>query len=257
MSIYFTSLNSGSNGNCYYVGNEREAVLVDAGLSCKETENRMSRLGLTMHRVKAIFITHEHTDHTRGVEVIARKYRIPVYITAATHGSSKLRLDPKLIRHFSRLAPVNVGELTINPFRKKHDASDPHSFTVSGNGVTVGILTDLGMACEHVIRHFSQCHAAFLEANYDVNMLLEGNYPIYLKRRIHSDEGHLSNIQALELFKTHRSPHMSHLLLSHLSEQNNQPGLVHDLFSQHAEGVQVAVASRFEPSALYCITTQH
>jgi phosphoribosyl 1,2-cyclic phosphodiesterase len=253
MPLYFTSLNSGSNGNCYYIGNEKEAVLVDAGLSCKETETRMIRLGLTMHRVKAIFITHEHTDHTRGVEVIARKYRIPVYITSTTHGSSKLRLDPRLIQHFSRLSPVSIGGLTIKPFRKKHDASDPHSFTVSSNGITVGVLTDLGMACEHVIRHFSQCHAAFLEANYDVNMLLEGNYPVYLKRRIHSDEGHLSNLQALELFKTHRSPHMSHLLLSHLSEQNNHPGLVHDLFSQHAEGVHVAVASRFEPSALYCI----
>jgi phosphoribosyl 1,2-cyclic phosphodiesterase len=253
MALHICSLNSGSNGNCYYIGSEREAVLIDAGLSCKETESRMARMGLSMQRVKAIFISHEHTDHTHGVEVIARKFRIPVFITSATKGSSRLRLDPQLTRHFVHHSPVIIGGLTVIPFHKKHDATDPHSFTISGNGVTVGVLTDLGTACEHVIRNFSQCHAAFLEANYDENMLMEGSYPVYLKRRISSEVGHLSNHQALELFNEHRSPFMSHLLLSHLSEQNNHPKLVQELFSKYADGVHIAIASRFEPSALYSI----
>jgi phosphoribosyl 1,2-cyclic phosphodiesterase len=253
MPLYITSLNSGSNGNCYYIGNEKEAVLIDAGLSCRETEYRMSRLGLSMQKIKALFISHEHTDHTKGVEVIARKYRMPVYITEATHGNSRLKIDPQLVKTFKAYSSIKIGDLVVNPFPKQHDASEPHSFTVSGSGVTVGVITDLGMACEHVVKNFRQCHAAFLEANYDEIMLDEGNYPIFLKKRIRSDEGHLSNHQALELFTTHRPSHMSHLLLSHLSQQNNNMKLVLDLFNRHAGGVQIAVASRFEETGVYCI----
>jgi phosphoribosyl 1,2-cyclic phosphodiesterase len=244
MSLYLSSLASGSNGNCYYIGNENEAVLIDAGISCRETEYRMGRLGLSMQRIKAIFITHEHTDHTRGAEVISRKYKIPVYITAATHGSSRLWLEPQLVRNFSPGESLPIGGLNVNAFPKRHDASEPHSFTVSGNGVTVGVLTDIGSACEHVIRHLSQCHAAFLEA---------GHYPIFLKRRIRGDEGHLSNDQALELFTAHRSPFMSLLVLSHLSAHNNSPRLVHELFSKHANGTRIVIASRYEETEVFTV----
>lgn len=251
MSLYITSLNSGSNGNCYYVGNEHEAVLVDAGISCRETERRMGRLGLPMQNIRAIFITHEHTDHTRGAEVLSRKYRLPVYITATTHRNSRLWIDPHLVKPFYTGDPVQVGGLVVNSFPKRHDASEPHSFTVNGNGIIVGVLTDIGTACEHVIRHLSQCHAAFLEANYDERMLEEGRYPLFLKRRIRGDDGHLSNRQALELFMTHRPPFMSLLVLSHLSAQNNTPQLVHDLFSKHANGTRIVVASRDEESEVF------
>jgi phosphoribosyl 1,2-cyclic phosphodiesterase len=254
MPLYITSLNSGSNGNCYYIGNEREAVLVDAGLSCRETENRLARLGLTMHRVKAIFISHEHTDHTKGVEMIARKYRLPVYITNATIDNSKLRLDPELVRHFAPHSPVTIGNLTVKPFPKRHDASEPHSFTISGDSVTVGVFTDIGSPCEHVVHYFRQCHAAFLEANYDEIMLEEGNYPVHLKKRIKGNDGHLSNRQALDIFLAYKSPSMSHLLLSHLSENNNHPDLVLELFSRYAGGIHVAVASRYNETAVYCIS---
>ena len=251
MSLYITSLASGSNGNCYYVGNEHEAVLIDAGISCRETERRMRRLGLSMRRIRAIFISHEHTDHTLGAEFISRKYRLPVYITAATQRNSRLRLEPQLAKLFSTDAPVHIGGLLVNAFPKRHDASEPHSFTVNGNGITVGILTDIGTACEHVVHHLSQCHAAFLEANYDETMLEEGNYPLFLKRRIRGEDGHLSNLQALELFTTHRPPFMSLLVLSHLSAYNNSPQLVHDLFSKHANGTRIVVASRYEETEVY------
>jgi phosphoribosyl 1,2-cyclic phosphodiesterase len=253
MSLYLTSLASGSNGNCYYIGNEREAVLVDAAISCRETERRMNRIGLSMRKVKAVFISHEHTDHTRGVEVISRKYRIPVYITAATHNNSRLWLDPQLVKPFVYGAPVHVGALEINAFPKRHDASEPHSFIVSGNGITVGVFTDIGMACEHVVGHLGKCHAAFLEANYDEKMLEEGSYPYYLKKRIRGDDGHLSNRQALELFTTHRSPFMNLLVLSHLSAYNNSPDLVHELFSKHAGGTRIVVASRYQETEVYCV----
>lgn len=254
MSLYITSLNSGSNGNCYYVGNQHDAVLIDAGISCRETEKRIARSGLSFDIIRAVFITHEHSDHTRGLEVIARKYQIPVYITAATHNNSSLKIAENLVHYFDAYAPVHIGELSVKAFPKMHDAMEPHSFTVTGNGVTIGVLTDIGSACEHVIHNFSQCHAAFLEANYDEVMLEEGRYPQFLKNRIRGGEGHLSNVQALELFNTHRHPSMSHLLLSHLSEQNNSPELVRDLFMKYAGDIHIAIASRYAESAVYCIT---
>ncbi|HEX7411248.1 MAG TPA: MBL fold metallo-hydrolase [Bacteroidales bacterium] len=254
MPLYITSLNSGSNGNCYYVGNHREAVLIDAGISCRETEKRIARSGLCFNKIRAVFITHEHTDHTRGVEVIARKYQIPVYITAATHKNSSLQMDHNLIMSFKANVPVQIGDLSVKAFPKLHDAKEPHSFTVTDGGITVGILTDIGSACNHVIQNFSQCHAAFLEANYDEVMLEEGRYPLFLKNRIRGDEGHLSNHQALELFTAHKASFMSHLLLSHLSEHNNSPQLVKDLFMKHAGDTNIAIASRHQESAVYCIS---
>jgi phosphoribosyl 1,2-cyclic phosphodiesterase len=253
MSLYLASINSGSNGNCYYIGNEKDAVLVDAGISCRETERRMARMGLSLRKVRAIFISHEHTDHTRGVEVISRKHRIPVYITEKTKLYSRLSFDPGLIHHFSSDEIIRIGDLAVHPFVKRHDAVDPHSFTVHGNGVTAGVFTDIGSACEHLLRHLGMCHAAFLESNYDEGMLDRGPYPLYLKRRIRSDVGHLSNHQALELFLNHRSPHLSLMLLSHLSAENNHPKLVHDLFTHHANGTKVAVASRYEETGVFVV----
>lgn len=253
MSLYISSLNSGSNGNCYYIGNQHEAVLIDAGLSCRETETRMIRLGLSMQKVKAVFVSHEHSDHTRGVPVITRKYKIPAYFSPVTHENSRLHMDTSLIRHFSASIPVNIGGLSINAFPKLHDASEPHSFTVTGNGITIGVLTDIGSVCENVITNFSLCHAAFLEANYDEEMLENGSYPIFLKNRIRSDHGHLSNEQSLDLFITHKAPFMSHLLLSHLSQDNNNPRLVHELFSKNAGDTHIAIASRHQESAVYFI----
>jgi phosphoribosyl 1,2-cyclic phosphodiesterase len=208
-----------------------------------------------MRKIRAIFISHEHTDHTLGAEVISRKYSLPVYITAVTHYNSRLRLQSQLVKTFSNDAPVHIGGLSVNAFPKHHDASEPHSFTINGNGITVGVFTDIGTACEHVVHHISQCHAAFLEANYDETMLEEGKYPLFLKRRIRSDEGHLSNLQALELFTTHRPPFMSLLVLSHLSAYNNSPQLVHDLFSKHANGTRIVVASRYEETEVFCVDT--
>ncbi|SEL42185.1 Phosphoribosyl 1,2-cyclic phosphodiesterase [Chitinophaga rupis] len=251
MSLFITSLNSGSNGNCYYIGNDWDAVLVDAGISCRETEKRMKRLGLSMHQVRAIFVSHEHTDHIRGIPVIARKYRLPVYITAATLLSGGLQLNAQQVISFSAYTPVQVGSLTVTAFPKFHDASEPHSFIVNCGDINIGVFTDIGAPCEHVIRHFQQCHAAFLESNYDEQMLEQGRYPYFLKNRIRGGQGHLSNRQALELFKAYRPAFMSHLLLSHLSQENNSPDLVQALFNEHADGTEIVVATRFAETAVY------
>lgn len=253
MSLYIASLNSGSNGNCYYIGNGKDAVLVDAGISCREIEKRMTRLGLSVKNVRALFITHEHTDHIKGVDVLAKKYNIPVYITDRTLAGCRLSLTKDLVKTFVADVPVAINKLSVIPFTKVHDAAEPFSFVIEGNGVNVGVFTDLGIACENLVYHFGRCHAAFLESNYDSNMLEYGRYPVHLKNRIRGGKGHLSNEQALKLFRFHRSEKLSHLLLSHLSHENNNPELVSGLFTQHANGVNVVIASRFAETAVYHI----
>lgn len=251
MSLYIAALNSGSNGNCYYVGNEHEAVLIDVGISCREVERRMARSGLQMSKVKAIFISHEHSDHISGLAVLCRKYKLPVYITPGTMLHGRLMLD--CVVNFTEHEPVSIGSITVTAFSKLHDAADPYSFIVADDDITIGVFTDLGAVCSNLTRYFKLCHAAFLEANYDEQMLDNGRYPYFLKRRIRGGRGHLSNAQALQLFIEHRPAFMSHLLLAHLSKDNNSPELALELFNQHAGDVHVTVASRYVETAVYRI----
>ncbi len=251
MSLFITSLGSGSNGNCYFIGNSSEAILVDAGISCRETVLRMSRLGLSMDRVKAIFVSHEHADHISGIRVLSKKYRLPVYITPDTLRSSGRILEKEHIRHFSIEEPVTIGELSIKAFKKCHDAIDPHSFMISSRGINIGVFTDIGNACKQVITHFSQCDAAFLESNYCENMLRDGNYPFILKKRISGGDGHLSNSQALELFTKYRGKQLQYLILSHLSENNNNPSIVEQLFSRVAGDTHIVIASRYKETEVF------
>lgn len=256
MQLFVTSLNSGSNGNCYYIGNEEEAILIDAGISCRETEKRMKRLGLSMEKVKAIFVSHEHSDHIRGIAGICKKWKLPVYITPWTLQGAKLSTTYEGYLPFQAYEPITIGDFTVTAFPKYHDASDPHSFVVSSGKLTIGVFTDIGAPCEHVVQQFSLCHAIFLEANYDEQMLAAGRYPYFLKQRISGGKGHLSNQQALQLFLSCRSSFLSHVFLSHLSKDNNCPELVHSLFSEHAGDTEIVVASRFEETPLYTIRAQ-
>ncbi|WP_293298010.1 MBL fold metallo-hydrolase [Pedobacter sp. UBA4863] len=253
MSLHITSLNTGSNGNCFYIGNNEDAVLIDAGLSCRETENRLARLGLTMQKVKAIFISHEHSDHIKGLPVLAKKYQLPIYITPKTHLGGKQLLPAHLIYTFPSNTGITIGGLEIIAFPKLHDAAEPHSFTIAYKGIKIGVFTDIGDHCANLIHHFKQCHAVFLEANYDDEMLDKGNYPYFLKQRIRGGNGHLSNQKALELFVNHRPDFMSHLFLSHLSKANNCPELVRRLFNEVANNVEIIVASRWQETPVYQI----
>lgn len=255
MALFITSLNSGSNGNCYYAGNAQDAVLIDAGLSCREIVKRMNYLRLSMNQVRALFISHEHSDHITGAAQLSKQYRLPVYILPHTYKNADMRIQPELVYTFTPNEKTMVASMTIMPFTKYHDAADPVSFVVEHDGIKAGVFTDIGRVCKTVIHYFKQCHACFLESNYDPQMLDEGRYPVHLKRRISGGNGHLSNAQALELFIKHRPSYMSHLLLSHLSENNNHPAIVEELFMKHSGNVKITVASRNRHTDLYEVTS--
>lgn len=212
---------------------------------------RLQRLGIDMQQIKAIFISHEHTDHIAGLDVLHRKYQLPVYITERTAARCNMILQQDLLRSFTKDIAVDICGLTIMPFSKSHDADDPHSFMISCEGLHIGVITDIGYACEEVLRIFKQCHAVFLEANYCEDMLANGPYPFHLKRRISSSKGHLSNSQAVQLFSDHRSEMLQLLILSHLSKNNNDPALVHNVFAEHAGEVKIVVAGRDKETELY------
>lgn len=263
MGLQMASLNSGSNGNCYYIGNGHDAVLIDIGLSLRETEIRLKQLQLSVNTIRAVFISHEHTDHIKGVSTFANKYKLPIYITPAT-----AKFGPRLIRPLSKSfeanQPIFIGDgdndntaLMVTPFKKEHDAVDPHSFIVSYQGIHIGVITDIGIACDRVAHYFQQCHAAFLESNYDEVLLRTGRYSQPLKDRISNGKGHISNRQALDLFRHYRPKHMSHLLLSHLSKENNQPEIALNTFLPHAGQTNISIASRYEVSNIFTIESAH
>lgn len=253
MSLQYASLNSGSNGNCYYVGNNQHAVVVDAGLNRKETLKRMERMGLDPLKLRAIFISHEHIDHVRGLSGLARKLHVPVYISKGTHNRLKHELQGVTVHMIQDEKPVLVNDLLIYPFKKFHDAASPFSFVIEHNEKRVGVFTDLGRVCQPLKKYFQSCHAAFLEANYDAVMLRQGRYPLRLQERIRGGDGHLGNHEALDLFCNHKHEGFRHLLLSHLSAENNDPELVSDLFQQYANGVRIDIASRYGESEVFVL----
>ena len=251
--ITLCAIASGSNGNCYYIGNNHEAILVDAGISARQTIARMRLLNLDPAKVRGIFISHEHADHTNGARVIGKKLKVPVYITSRTYMVMHSRHKPMAPRFFTPGSEIRIGSFLIFPFRKNHDAAEPCSFRIAYEGLHIGIFTDIGSACENVIRHLSQCHAIFLETNYDEKMLWEGRYPWPLKRRIASEKGHLSNDQAFELLKNYSGTQLQTVLLSHLSAENNTPEKAMDRFAELRNRFNIHLTSRYAPGEVIYI----
>jgi len=249
----YCSIASGSNGNCYYVAKGTDAVLIDVGINTKHVELRMANLGISPGSIRAVFITHEHTDHIKGLSVFCKRYQIPVYLTEGTYKGSRLQLPGHLVYIIKADSRVRIGGLTVMGIPKYHDAKEPCSFVVTDGVTNIGILTDLGRGCDnvkHVIRHTD---VLFLESNYDEDMLEYGRYSFYLKNRIRSGWGHISNRIALELFLENRSARLKHLILGHLSGQNNTIERVWEAFGPHCDDVRLSVATRYEETELFDI----
>ncbi|BEQ14009.1 MBL fold metallo-hydrolase [Desulfoferula mesophila] len=224
MSLSFCTLASGSKGNCIYVAAGEQAVLIDCGLSARETIRRIEARGLSPHAVKAILITHEHTDHTRGVRVLAKRLRIPALATEATWAAAK---DTDAVRYQPMCAGrgLEMAGIQVHPFSVPHDAADPVGLVLTAGGVSLGVATDLGAPTGLVRRRLAGCAGLVLEHNHDARLLAEGSYPPWLKQRVRSAQGHLSNDQGAELLAELIHPGLKQVVLAHLSEQNNRPEL--------------------------------
>jgi phosphoribosyl 1,2-cyclic phosphodiesterase len=223
-------LASGSSGNCYFIENKSNAILVDAGITCKQIHERLAGLNKNPDKIKGIFVTHEHTDHIRGIDVFARAHNVPIFATRETINNSFLCSNDDLINPIKNNELVKLEGMEIQAFSKSHDALDPVSYTIS-NGKKISIITDLGKTCSEVIEHVSDSNLLCLESNHDEVMLDQGPYPYFLKKRIKSDQGHLSNIQAALCCLEHASKKTKQFVLCHLSKTNNTPALAFQTFT--------------------------
>ncbi|HSM46535.1 MAG TPA: MBL fold metallo-hydrolase [Draconibacterium sp.] len=242
---------SGSNGNCYYVGNEKDAVLIDAGISAKQIVQRLKDRNLEPAKIKAIFITHEHSDHMSGARVFGKRMYVPVYITPRTYYGAYKNQRPDVPKFFNPGEKIEVGELTVHSFLKNHDASEPCSFRVQCNGKSIGVFTDIGEPCENVTQHLQMCDGIFLESNYDEKMLWEGSYPWFLKQRVASGVGHLSNKQAFDLLQNHAGENLKCVFLSHLSKENNTPEVALQTMNLLNSRFEVRLTSRYEAAEVF------
>lgn len=247
----YAAIASGSNGNCYYVAKGTDVVLIDIGINTKHVLLRMAKLGLSPDSVKAIFITHEHTDHVKGLSVFCKRYQIPVYLTEGTYKGTKLRLPEHLVHIIQPDGRVSVGELTVIGIPKYHDAKEPCSFVVTDGMTNISVLTDLGRGCDNVKQVIQHSDILLLESNYDEDMLRTGRYSYYLKNRISSGWGHISNAEALDLLKSNRTERLAHLILGHLSGENNTVDLVQQTFASYCEDIVISIAKRTEQTSLY------
>tara|TARA_B100000614_G_C14539787_1_gene489835 strand:+ start:179 stop:934 length:756 start_codon:yes stop_codon:yes gene_type:complete len=216
-------LASGSKGNAVFVSTGDTAVLVDAGLSGVEIQRRLDTIGERPEHLKAIVITHEHTDHVKGAGILSRRFDIPVFITRDTWRACSNLGKIDRLEFFEVGTEFTVGDMTVTPFSISHDARDPAGLTLACGGKKIGLATDLGLANSLVKYHLSGSNALYLESNHDPRMLDNGPYPWHLKQRIKGRHGHLSNMDARDLVAELHHGDLSHLVLAHLSEENNCP----------------------------------
>lgn len=226
----FLSIASGSSGNCIYVGSEQTHILIDAGISNKRIEQGLNEIGVKGSELNGLLITHEHSDHVKGLGVLARKHGIPIYATRETlHEIQAIKslgeYPRELLHEVCADADFTVGDLTIKPFSIHHDAADPVAYRVQNGRKSVAVATDMGHFDQYTIDHLQGLDAILLESNHDLNMLQTGPYPYYLKQRIAGDHGHLSNENAGRLLNHILHDDMKHIFLGHLSKENNYEAL--------------------------------
>lgn len=222
----FCVLGSGSKGNATFIEAGATRILIDAGFSGKELEHRLSQIGVEAQSLSGILVTHEHSDHVRGVAVFSRRFKIPVFVNPLTFRSGQKFLENVFSwREFESGGTFSFQDLTIHPFAVSHDAADPVGFIVSDGTTHIGQCTDTG-AVSRLMRHrLGGCHGLVLECNHDPHLLKNGPYPPHLKQRVRSKTGHLANEEAAEFLREILHDGLEHVVLSHISETNNQPDM--------------------------------
>lgn len=263
----FCSIASGSSGNCIFVGTDETSVLIDAGISGKRVVAGLASIDRKPEELDAIFVTHEHSDHIKGLGVLARKYGIPVYSTKGTKeamlgGKMLGKVDESLFYELHADEQLSIGDLCVEPFRVSHDAAEPVAYRFYHEDKSVAVATDLGYYDEYIIEHLKNLDAVLIESNHDINMLQVGAYPYYLKQRILGRRGHLSNENAGRLLGEILNDKMKAVMLGHLSKENNYEALAMATVCAEitmgenpfkAEDFQIQIAGRDEPSGLIAV----
>ena len=258
------SIASGSSGNCICAGTDNCHVLIDAGISGKRIEEGMNTYDYTTSDMDGVLITHEHSDHIQGLGVVARKYGLPIYATKGTadailQSSSVGKIDPSLFHVIEAGKTFFIGNLEIYPMSISHDAADPVAYLVSDGRHRVGVVTDLGYYDADIVSHMEGLDALLLEANHDIHMLQVGAYPYPLKQRILGERGHLSNETSGQLLGQILHDGMQHILLGHLSKENNYDELAYETVRleislgdnpYRGNDFPIEVAKRDRPSSL-------
>lgn len=265
--FYVCSLASGSSGNSVYAKTQEGAILIDAGISGKRVREAIESFGHSVFNLKGLILTHGHSDHIKGAGVLQRRYRLELFMTGPTYEACKKnssigRLEMEKITLIEINRPFSLCGLKIYPIETPHDAKGSIGVILERDGLRCGILTDLGHCFDELKDVMNSLDAVFLESNYDPMMLRTGPYPYYLKRRIQSDYGHISNDEAADLVANYGGARLKTVILSHLSETNNRPQIALDCIQQvlndkelYDRKLQILAAPRHLPSELVHITT--
>ena len=261
------SIASGSSGNCYYVGTENTHLLVDAGISGKKIENALNEIDIKGSDLDGILITHEHIDHVKGLGVMARRYGIKIYATAATINEIKDmiclgKLDEGLFHSIKPDAAFDIKDIRVEASSIWHDAADPVCYSMESSGKKISIATDMGAYDDYIVEKLKDSDVMVIEANHDIRMLEAGPYPYPLKMRILGNRGHLSNEASGKLIKSILNNHIRAILLGHLSKENNIPELAYETvklelmeneYTNDVRDLGLEVAKRDIPGSLISI----
>ena len=261
MELNFCSLSSGSSGNCYYLGNEFNGILIDAGIPAGSIRKFLKKMGISMQTIMGVLITHNHSDHIRGLELLARKNNLPVFTTHIIRQSivSKINdLSGITMREIDLQQKFHLAGFDIEAFPVSHDAPETIGFHCCAGDLKITIATDLGHICQTSAPYIEAANLLVIESNYDEKMLMNGNYPHFLKARILSDHGHLGNHQCSAFLADVVGENLRHICLAHLSNKNNTPELalqtLHQTFSDKGIGInghpRISILDRNMPSEL-------
>ncbi|MDR1259641.1 MAG: MBL fold metallo-hydrolase [Tannerellaceae bacterium] len=265
MKLYFLSLASGSSGNCYYLGTDGYGILIDAGIGIRTIKKVLKESRIDFDNIMALLITHDHADHIKTAGLLGEKYSIPVYATRAVHEAMthnryvEERLSEASRRIVEKETPFGIRDFDITAFEVPHDSADNVGYYIRFGSRAFTFATDVGHITETVSRYMCMANHLIIEANYDEEMLRSGTYPQFLKDRVSSPTGHLSNREAAEFLATHYHPGLKDVWLCHLSRDNNHPELAHKtvnirLFSEGirvGKDVNLTTLKRSTPSDLY------
>ncbi len=257
--ITFVSLISGSSGNCTYISDGKTNVLIDCGMSGSKLKESLRAIDVLPERIDALLITHEHIDHTKGAGVVSRRYNIPVYATEGTHTAMDIgSIADENVKLVSEDVDFEIGGIGVKPFSIPHDAKQPVGYSFFINGEKYSLATDIGKMNDYIIDSVSGSKKILLESNHDIEMLRCGSYPYPLKRRILGDFGHLSNESAAKTALRLIQSGAEHIMLGHLSKENNRPEIAmletYNLLTQSGVNVgsdiTLKVADRYTPTLL-------